>query len=692
MVEESQFEQSLASCICAVTFIALLLMDAWKAWKGRMHWIRGGALSLSVLTMQLLTVIGNDNITDDNGHQIKRRVATLLEKDQLVIDSRRLMLCVFIGYLVPGMARLHESWIDIATLVASVVVHMASELQFVWKYIHANDEFSSKYSLWFTVYSTVLFIAIILLVVVLLCSALVGIGLDNITSHKIPLALSCCSNSAEEGKCKTIEDHILKCWIVARACRPDYVIARSVFSAFAGTVVTICVVVFAVKLKYVHHDILNNYLYQTTVFILLGFVFIGWIVILIRWFTAVLYFPIYFPRNVSYIKDLWEISNGDLWAIILGENPLANFLTDQLFLGRRIPERIKEENATVNLMKVFAIFLLWLEMLIVLLSKACWLLSEIVFLMIRPCILSREKNMLLSCLNESALGIFREYRDALEITRLPGEKACSMWIANESAFKQTENHMKQGVEKGKNNSKELINLLRCKTEAAEDEVDTSLEREKHLKEVAKKSWKMRAVSLIKLMIYFYDGNEWGPVNNAIQAYIQARDCMDMVEGFDWKCMLMSEAADSEFNSLQNIWTQYMKSNQRKVKDSMKLLEDNIKKPLRKDMEQLSKQETPAGIVNESKEWMTLAANISLHQKWNAIHDSANAVHNLESSLANVIFHCIQTELKKALIENCMEWAHDGMEEKILYAAFVAGKAKGVFAQIGDGKGTVHDRV
>ena len=40
-----------------------------------------------------------------------------------------------------------------------------------------------------------------------------------------------------------------------------------------------------------------------------------------------------------------------------------------------------------------------------------------------------------------------------------GEVAYGLWIANEWAFNQTHNHMKEGIEKGKGSTEELVKLI-----------------------------------------------------------------------------------------------------------------------------------------------------------------------------------------------------------------------------------------
>jgi len=140
-----------------------------------------------------------------------------------------------------------------------------------------------------------------------------------------------------------------------------------------------------------------------------------------------------------------------------------------------------------------------LQKLVVLLSKASCFLSWIIFF---PLVMSREKIMLLSGSN-IPMSEFSKYRALLEIIRMPGEIAESMWIANESAFKSTKKHMQQGMDSTQDLI-EIIRRLQREAPAAHEGEETYQEEEKYLKYVGKRSWKMRVVSLIHFMVCYYD--------------------------------------------------------------------------------------------------------------------------------------------------------------------------------------------
>jgi hypothetical protein len=250
-----------------------------------------------------------------------------------------------------------------------------------------------------------------------------------------------------------------------------------------------------------------------------AFVVVGSIVVVFRWLTAVFYFP-KDVRCFLYFEDFWTRS------LVQQKDDLRGC---RLFLS------------------LLLTMLIWVQKFMVLLSKVCWFLSQFVFGKIRPFIMSKNKS-----------AQFSKYYEVLETIRMPGENADSLWRANESAFEKTQNHFKNGIENGKNSSKELISLIEYKTGAPEDEAPTTLEEEKHFKKVGKMSWKMRAVSLIHLMIYFYDGTDSDVVNDCIEACRQAWCFMDMVDRSDPEAKLVSEAADNEFNTLENVWKKHRK--------------------------------------------------------------------------------------------------------------------------------------
>jgi len=93
------------SSICALIFVTLLLVDVWKAFGRKATWIPGQALVLSFLTIQFLHFIDHLQVTRNSSDQdLKDLQWTLLVWEQLVADIRRVMMCVFIAYLLPGIA------------------------------------------------------------------------------------------------------------------------------------------------------------------------------------------------------------------------------------------------------------------------------------------------------------------------------------------------------------------------------------------------------------------------------------------------------------------------------------------------------------------------------------------------------------------------------------------------------------
>jgi hypothetical protein len=214
----------------------------------------------------LLSFLGNLNLSADLGNIDDKclQQVLLLEDEQIIIHSR-IMICVSIGYFLPGMvgSSFTNFWSNIRALTLSIIIHLMSEVYFfqnvnkqellacpspspslgfevVFPSPSSGFEVDShcpfwrlSYHQWFLESSATLSTFIVLLVFLLTCAVLAGKSIRNIISRNVPLALSCCCNSTEGNKllCHNIGDHILKCWIVVHAFQPDYIIAKSVFSS-----------------------------------------------------------------------------------------------------------------------------------------------------------------------------------------------------------------------------------------------------------------------------------------------------------------------------------------------------------------------------------------------------------------------------------------------------------------------------
>jgi hypothetical protein len=82
----------LASSVCAVIFITLVLLDVWKAFRRKASWIPGKALALSALTIQLLLFSDHLDVSITSSNHLQNMQLILLVEEQLLIDSRRVMI------------------------------------------------------------------------------------------------------------------------------------------------------------------------------------------------------------------------------------------------------------------------------------------------------------------------------------------------------------------------------------------------------------------------------------------------------------------------------------------------------------------------------------------------------------------------------------------------------------------------
>lgn len=104
--------------------------------------------------------------------------------------------------------------------------------------------------------------------------------------------------------------------------------------------------------------------------------------------------------------------------------------------------------------------------------------------------------------------------------------------------------------------KKLKNLIAPNRGICEDGATTWLEEDSFIY-FGKKSWKMRAISLICFIIYLYDGTNSDVVNGAFEAFSQAWGFMDIFDSSnpdpeDYKTNLVIVAADKEFDTIGKI--------------------------------------------------------------------------------------------------------------------------------------------
>ena len=94
-----------ASSGCAIILTILLSLDVFKSFQRKTLWIPGQALVLTALIIQLLTFIDNflNLNVNSKDNSLKDQQMFLLVVRPLIFDSRRVMICIFIAYLFPGL-------------------------------------------------------------------------------------------------------------------------------------------------------------------------------------------------------------------------------------------------------------------------------------------------------------------------------------------------------------------------------------------------------------------------------------------------------------------------------------------------------------------------------------------------------------------------------------------------------------
>lgn len=692
-ISRPRTEDLIAWCVWLVPVISLLLWDVGKAWKRRALWIPGHALGLSALITQLLSFIDYSHISIYSGSSYKtKEVVAVLVKNQQVLESGRLMMCVLMVYLVPGMACSGSTtvWADLTALGLSIILKIVSELY------SFNLETKGPDRKWSIVFDCTLFIAIIYLLMLLIHAAMIGRSIRKMLSQRIPLALSCC-DPFEKRECNDVKDHAIKCWIVVRASQPDYVLARSQLTGFGGLTVTVCVVISIIKWRCVrltdHGSVIPAKKRTLTQFVIVGqlaIVLIGCIIIFIRYINYGLCGQI---RNSDYlgalsIENIWNDLVRCLARLLVRDKRVREkFIRDKLIWGKRIRDEFIWRSSS-DIMEKFIRYsgsVPLLRHLVHCWQKATVLLSVPLLSSILAKIMFPEPLWAILANIKSSEPVaedpkFSKYKEALEMILFPGEKAYTLWIANRWGLRKLENYMGQGHEDGKRSPDELIHFIRHKTGTTEGEAGTSADEEKaRLRQANKNSWKRTAVSLIHLMICFYDGSDESDsdssvIKNAIHSYIQTWEYMDFVDSLNKEVKSLGRGVDKEFDSLQNRWGKCKQNSC----DGCKQFQVELRKKMenRSDREQCNPQNSRDG---------TEAANICLFETWKVIHryapNAINKMNHLQCLLANVTFCHMTEDVDKAGIEKFSNLAEEGKEEKIVDVAFLLAKARGVMDKV-----------
>ncbi|GLJ14462.1 hypothetical protein SUGI_0233850 [Cryptomeria japonica] len=707
------------SLLALAYFIYLIKSDAQQAYRKGAHWLPGNAFILSAFTIQLLSYLDMSTVNISDKPSYSEMI--LLLGNHLLIESQRLIICVFMGYLLPGMAR-HGSggqWGDISALTISLITDITSELFFLHKskdlfrllteqktvqkidygyQYEMAEQFKQQPSIraWFMVSSVGILVSVIFLILFLVCAILAGNTIRGVLSQRILASLP---SKETEKSWKGFEEEVLRSWIVARACRPEYVIARSVLSSAAGMVVTLRIILSLLKFSYVQyksvilrHDGLDELRKVRLVFQWV-FVLIGWIAICWRWMTAVIYFP-----RLKNTSRLFTVE--DFWTRAICQTRFGWKSSNVL-----LEEEISKANSVKSIkLRVYlcllrsaqafvAGFLIRLQSLVVLLGKICWFLSEIVIGKLLWTFTLGRKDLSLD-------SEFIKYRPVLKRIRMPGERPGSLWLANKKAFQLTKDRMQEGY-KDAGEFSDLVSLIshRCTSSGIKNLVDEfeSLPVVKaYFPNLDKMCWKMTAVSYLKIIVNIFPTSDRQRVDRAMKAFDQAKDFMNFLDSSEieeanemefldrlgMEADQMSKAADMEFNRLKYASTE-RNINIPPVEEIQNLM-NSAQQLLKKNMLFDKDADTDDVGLQDSKDLTEIAPSYSLFRvckhllqnTGNDVMELEDLWNKIEDQLGNVFAYCV-LQVSVQLVKKCRDWASDFEEEKIWDAVSIAGKVKWV---------------
>lgn len=674
-----------------VVFIGLISLDLWKALKKGAHWIPGDALVLTALTIQAMNLLKaqGDVFRDASAKScdgLDEEEDFYCENWENIIWTHisRVMLCVLVAYLLPGMARpfSKESWGKMAALGLSILLHLFSEnLSGSRSYYELGFRFGPI----FIVPGVMLVISLVWLILLLSCATIAHKSIQDIIDQKIPLILAQQSNGVDNSW-KAVEDQVLKSWIVARACYPESIIARSVLSSSAGMAVTICIVssfvyVVMVGVRYSRYSESSFILITTLLEVV--FILMGWAIICWRWVSSVAYYGTWGTeeswRNYFQVEDFWT-----RYIVELQE-------ADSSQIDRTTRKMKIKLVSTGEIIKYLPPILLrclyWLQFLVVFFSKGCWFLSELMF---RNRAMRRLSSLLLYKRLHKAIS---ERGKVLENVHFLWETPHSVIVTNQKAIKKAEKLLTDGNKDGES-CHTLLKLLTERKSAGcvgtqcldpraagetglkflcKQDLGSKLVVEKHFMYATKKSWKLAAISLVTIIVRLFP--DCG--RDCLKAYSQAWEVMGVVDEYDQGAdSLLSKAADRVFNTLksENVSTATTTTMREAAAAIAKMTEENKEK---------------AEVIRDGKDsldWKKAAAGNALYKLCKSIdctssNDVSALKDELESALADIIGCCIE-KVGVALVENCTKWVQDWDETKLVRALYLAGKSRGLMEKLG----------
>ncbi|GLJ41090.1 hypothetical protein SUGI_0851070 [Cryptomeria japonica] len=709
-----------------IFFIFLILKDAVKGLKTKAHWIPGDFLVLSALTIQLLNLIGTQ------GEPLTLNDKDITLNEFWMIHTSRILFCVVIAYLVPGMANpgYDDFWGKIMALALIAFLNVICELHIM----DSTPQGTYLRILWprqrgtsirlYNVLAALIFFSLVLLLLLLGCANIAGRGIERIIAKRIPQILKGRAKKDDQHvhhhSCwERVEAAVLRAWIVARTYSLEHIIARSALASSAATIVTFQIVITIVlgvcnspKLTISNsHDRLRfTITILQCVFILIGWSVIGW-----RWASAVAYNS----KRSSWLRI------EDFWTRHLIELRQAkeNRLVQAELLDTEIEKLVANESTKLTLPRRLLHALIVLQLFTVSFSKACLRGSQI---LLRNKLTGKLLSLVLSKLNK---GYCEKYKEIFEGLQILGETSESLWLSNRNSIGNAIGLISKGKEDGECNCQYLVDFLPtkrtgiglgssclepnkpqsefkylCKRNPIEGSQQAP---EEQFTDMSTKSWKLTAVSLLSVIfelspvcaeIEKEDPSTSGSfprsvIKDCLNAYSQAWDIIDFVDKVDKETdEITSETADKYFQTLQEKVDAASNSREatspENVPVALTALEEQSKrktptpgcrKALRSKIKEITEGCSSRWTGSDSTDWKAAAWGSAVYKIYNSIECNEQTNMNellkeLEKFLADIINECLQ-KIQHLLLVNSKKWAVKSDERSIAKALYTAGKAR-----------------
>ncbi|GLJ58066.1 hypothetical protein SUGI_1490160 [Cryptomeria japonica] len=227
-------------------FSFLIMLDVWRAITKRATWLPGKAFTLTGVTVQII-------VWWTSVSHIVNECKKDVEEDELaffhqIVLSGKVAVCVFIGYLLPGMAA--SSVTTFLALGISICAQIASELvlfqkQQDYSIIFDKPQDYKNWKTWAEAANLILLICIIVLGSISVCTMLGSQTFHGLMKQRTHAIFSLAHvDEFELSNERTMavswndfENEVLSSWLVARVCRADYVISSKLCGLLSEVII-----------------------------------------------------------------------------------------------------------------------------------------------------------------------------------------------------------------------------------------------------------------------------------------------------------------------------------------------------------------------------------------------------------------------------------------------------------------------